>query len=359
MASIRRDAELMEAALANMIARQDKVTDFNEGSVAHTILDTAARLAERAYIAIRQGYNEMLKVMPYSIFGMEKKAGVKASGTVVFSREKALNAASAIPKGTKVSGNGLVFETTETGTIQAGETESAPVAASPEEAGSGYNIGAGVIESIDTAVPADVVSVSNPYAFSGGTDEETDAEFEARFALFMNSLSGTNAAAVKNAALSVNAVRSVSVLDHKPPEDDIYNLSVYVDDGSGSASAGIVEAVRLAIEGDGTDENPGHLAPGVNMQVLAPAPVPVNVKITVTVASASANTAAAEIEAAILEYINALTIGESCLVAEIISRVMALSYVKDIAVSLPAANVPISGSQIARSGDIDISLLEE
>lgn len=359
MSTIRRYDEIMEAAIANMAARQDKVTDFNEGSVIHTILDTVARLTERAYIAIRQGYNEMLKVMPYSIFGMEKKEGVKASGTVVFSREKALNAASTIPKGTKVSGNGLTFETTETGTIQAGETESSTVAVSPEEAGSDYNIDAGVITSIDTTVPADVVAVTNPYAFTGGTDEETDAEFEARFTQFINSLSGTNAAAVKTAALSVNAVRSVSVLDHKPPEDDIYNLSVYIDDGSGSASDELVEAVREAIEGDGTDANPGRLAPGVNMRVLSPTPIPVNVKITVTVASANAEEAAAEIEEAILEYINALTIGEDCLVAEIIARVMDLSYVKDVAVSLPTANVSISGSQIARSGDIDISLLEE
>ena len=359
MATIRRYAEIMEAALANMIARQDKVTDFNEGSVAHTILDTVARLTERAYIAIRQGYNEMLQIMPYSIFGMEKKAGVKASGTVVFSREKALNSVTTIPKGTKVSGNGLAFETTAAGTIAAGALSSGAVAASPEEAGSDYNVEAGVISSIDTTVPADVVAVTNPSAFAGGTDEETDAEFEARFALFMNSLSGTNAAAVKNAALSVNAVRSVSVLDHKPPEDDIYNLSVYVDDGSGSASEEIIEAVREAVEGDGTDANPGHLAPGVNMRVLAPASVPVAVKVTVTVASANADTASAEIEAAILEYINALTIGESCLVAEIIARIMDLSYVKDVAVSLPAANVSISGSQIARAGDVDISLLEE
>lgn len=359
MSKIRRYDEIMEAALANMIARQEKVTDFNEGSVAHTILDTVARLTERAYIAIRQGYNEVLKIMPYTIFGMEKKSGVKASGTVVFSREKALNAATTIPKGTKVSGNGLTFETTESGTIAAGAVSSGAVAASPEDTGSDYNVEAGVISSIDTTVPADVVEVTNPSAFTGGTDEETDTEFEARFTQYINSLSGTSAAAVKNAALGVNAVRSVSVLDHRPPEDDIYNLSVYIDDGSGAASDELVEEVREAIEGDGTDANPGHLAPGVNMRVLTPTPVPVNVKITVTVSSADADTANTEIEAAVLEYINALTIGESCLVAEIIARVMDLSYVKDIAVSLPTANVSISGSQIARSGDVDISLLEE
>ncbi len=359
MSKIRRYDEIMQAAKANMIARQDKITDFNEGSVAHTILDTMARLLERAYIAIRQGYNEMLQIMPYSIFGMEKKSGVKASGVVIFSRDSALNAVSSIPKGTKVSGSGLTFETTETGTILAGETSSGTVAVSPEDVGSDYNISAGVISSIDTTVPADVVSVTNPYAFTGGTDEETDAEFEARFALFMNSLSGTNASAVKNAALSVNAVRSVSVLDHKPPEDDIYNLSVYIDDGSGSASDEIVEEVRIAIEGDGTDENPGHLAPGVNMRILTPTPVPVNVKLTATVSSANSGTASAEIEAEILEYITALTIGESCFVAEIIARVMNLTYVKNVSVSLPAADVSISGSQIARAGDIDISILEE
>ena len=359
MSKIRRYDEIMEAALANMIARQDKITDFNEGSIAHTILDTVARLVERSYIALRQGYNEMLKVMPYSIFGLSKKEGVKASGNVVFSREKALNSVTTIPKGTKVSGNGLTFETTAAGTIAAGALSSDAVAASPEAAGSDYNVAAGTISSIDTTVPADVVEVTNPSAFAGGTDEETDAEFEARFTQYINSLSGTSAAAVKTAALSVNAVRSVSVLDHRPPEDDIYNLSVYIDDGSGSASDELVEAVREAIEGDGTDANPGHLAPGVNMRVLTPTPVPVNVKITVTVSSADADTANEEIEEAILEYINALTIGESCLVAEIIARVMDLSYVKDISVSLPVANVSITGSQIARSGDIDISLLEE
>ena len=47
MAKIRRYDEIMAGATANMIAKQDKITDFNEGSIIHTILDTVSRIAER------------------------------------------------------------------------------------------------------------------------------------------------------------------------------------------------------------------------------------------------------------------------------------------------------------------------
>ena len=60
MAKIRRYEEIMQGATANMIAKQDKITDFNEGSIIHTILDTVSRVAERAYVAIRQGFNDCL-----------------------------------------------------------------------------------------------------------------------------------------------------------------------------------------------------------------------------------------------------------------------------------------------------------
>jgi hypothetical protein len=40
MGEIRRYSDLMQQAAANMIARQDKITDFNTGSIIHTFLDT-------------------------------------------------------------------------------------------------------------------------------------------------------------------------------------------------------------------------------------------------------------------------------------------------------------------------------
>lgn len=358
MAKIRRYDEIMEGAIANMVAKQNKVTDFNEGSIIHTILDTVSRIAERAYVAIRQGFNELLSVIPYSPFGMAKKEGKAASGAVVFSRANALGRQTIIPKGTVVSNGELTFTTTESGIITAGAVDSDAVTVVADSSGKKYNIEAESVNSIDSIVPADVVSVRNDYAFTGGTDEETDAEFEVRFKSYINGLSGTNSYAIKSAALSVNAVRSVSVQNHKPPYKNIYNMTVYVDDGSGSATEKTLEDVKLAIEGDNTETNPGHLAPGVNIRVITPTAVPVNVDVKASILSTDISVARAEIERVISSYVNNLAIAEKCIVSEMITKIMTLNYVKDVSVISPSGNVEPSVNQIARIGTITVNFSE-
>lgn len=358
MAKIRRYDEIMEAAKANMIAKQDKLTDFNEGSVIHTFLDTIARLLERAYVAIRQGYNEMLGVLPYSIFDFNKKEGLFASGTVVFSREKPLNSASVIPKGTTVTGGGYTFITTESVKIEAGEIDSDEVKVVCTTSGMNGNIAANVIDVIESVVPSDVVSVKNKSGFTGGSDEETEADFEARFKIYINGLSGTNSYAIRNAALSVNEVRSVSLENHKPPLKDIYNLSVYVDDGSGSASEKIINDVKLAIEGDGTEQNQGHIAPGINVRVLPPTTIPINIEMKATVSSVDISEAEIEIKNAVAAYVNGKVIGQEVILSEIITKIMALNYVVDCKIISPTENITPGIRQIARMGTFGLELTE-
>lgn len=358
MAQIRRYDEIMQSAVANMTARQDKVTDFNEGSIIHTLLDTVARLTERAYVAIRQGYNKQLAILPYSPFKFSKKDGFFASGTVIFSRDSALGSVSVIPKGTKISGGGSSFTTTETGNIIADTLNSGPIKCIADTRGISSNVAANTIDSIDSNVPADVVSVTNSVVFTGGTDAETDAEFEDRFKVYINGLSGTNSYAIKNAALSVNGIRSVSVQNHKPPLNDIYNMSIYVDDGSGSATDEVIQEVKLAIEGDGTEKNQGHIAPGINVRVITPISISVDMAITVSIYGIDLEKAKAEIRNVITAKINALTIGNPVILSEIITKVMALQYVKDVAITSPTVNVEPSISQIVRMRTLDLTLVE-
>jgi len=358
MAKIRRYDEIMAGAMANMIAKQDKITDFNEGSIVHTILDTVSRIAERMYVAIRQGYNELLVLIPYSLFGFERKNGLHASGKVIFKRSVALSAQSIVPKGTRVSGGGYSFTTTEAAILPAGGTESAAVEIVADKAGRRSNVAAGVINTIDSVVPADVVEVTNPYALSGGTDQETDAEYKERFRIYINGLSGTNSYAIKSAALSVNAVRSVSTQNHKPPYKNIYNMSIYVDDGSGGATEETIEAVRQAIEGDDSEENPGHLAPGINIRVLSPTAVPVPIEMDASIYSIDTDEAREGIRSVVSSYINGLTIGKPVVLSQIITKVMALNYVKDVSISSPQVNVTPAINQIARTGTIKINLTE-
>lgn len=358
MAEIRRYEDIMQQALGNMIAGQDKITDFNPGSIIHTLLDTVSRIAEREYVAIRQGYNENLRLVPYSIFKFRRKQGRKASGTAVFSRTKPLPAQTIIVSGTKVSFEDKDYVTTEVGFIEAGAVNSNPIKILAADIGASFNIPSGVIDTIKTAVPADVVLVTNNAAITGGTNRESDTEFDEKFKIFINGLSGTNIYAIMSAALELDCVRSVSLKNHKPPLRNIFNLSIYVDDGSGTASEETIAEVKLAIEGDGTAEHQGHLAPGVNVRILPPQTVPVNISIISYVFRADIQGAETEIRRIVTEYVNSLTIGKSVILSEVVSRIKKLSFVRDVQIVSPIENVNVGTDQIPRSGVIGIEIRE-
>ena len=358
VAEIRRYDDIMQQAAANMIARQDKITDFNAGSIIHTILDTIARICERIYVAIRQGYNENLRLVPYFVFGFERKPGEFATGMIQFSRGKPLPTRTTIQVNAKVSGAGKNYITTEMGFIEGGALLSNLVKVKAMERGSDSNVSALVIDTIETTLPSDIVDVTNPYPITGGTNIETENEFDERFKVHINGLSGTNSYAIIDAALSVDGVRSVSTKNHKPPLRNIYNMSVYVDDGSGTATPEIIDAVKLAIEGNGTALHQGHLAPGVNVRVLPPHTIPISFVIIIYVRNANFSEANAEIQRLIADYVNSLTIGKPVVKSQILARITKPSYVMDVKITSPEENIEIGADQIARFASANIELRE-
>jgi uncharacterized phage protein gp47/JayE len=357
-AEIRRYDDIMQQATANMIARTDKITDYNPGSIAHTFCDTISRIAERIYVAIRQGYNENLGLIPYFFFGLQRKQGAFANGTVIFKRENPLPTRTTIPVNTKISGAGRIYLTTETGFIEPGAILSNEVKVLAAERGKNQNVAALTIDTIETIVSSDIVEVTNPHPITGGLDTESDAEFEERFKIHVNGLSGTNDYAIIGAARNVDGVRSVSAKNHKPPLRNIYNMSIYVDDGSGSATPETIEAVKLAITGDGTALHQGHLAPGVEVRVLPPQTVPVNFSVIVDVYRADLTEAEAEIQRIIAEYVNSLTIGKPVIKSQILARITKLAYVRDVKIIAPTENIEIGPDQIARFNSAEIELRE-
>jgi uncharacterized phage protein gp47/JayE len=357
-AEIRRYEDIMQQGTANMIARQDKITDFNPGSIAHTFLDTVSRIGERLYVAIRQGYNDNLRLVPYFVFGFERKKGDRANGMVQFMRENPLPARTPIPINTKVSGAGKNYVTTETGYIEPGAVLSNEIKILAADNGKDFNAAALVIDTIDSIISSDVIGVTNPNPITGGTDAETEAEYDERFKLYINGLSGTNVYAIIGAARNVEGVRSVSAKNHKPPLRNIYNMSIYVDDGSGSATPEIIEAVKLAVEGDGTSLHQGHLVPGVNVRVLPPQTVPVDFSVIVYTYRIDIAEAMAEIRKIIAEHVNSLTIGKPVVLAQVSARITRLVYVRDVKIISPAENVIPGPDQIARFNGVDIDLRE-
>lgn len=354
---IRRYKEIMESAIANMVAKQDKITDFNEGSIAHTVLDTFSRLLERAYVSIRQGYTEALRLIPFMLFGFKRKEGSYATGSIIFKRTEAFEKATLISKGVKVSCDGLVYQTTKAGTIEPGNILSSPIPIIAEKPGVNYNVAAGMVTVIDSAIPGEVVECYNEVALTGGADAETTAEVDERFKAKINSYAGTSTWAIKSATLELDCVRSCAIQEHAPPLKDVYNLTIYVEDGSGAASNEVIEKVKKEIEGD--SNTCGHLAPGINIRVKAPKVVPVDFDVTATVYRTDRDFAQSEISKVIAEYTNGLIIGKPVIISELINRIISIKYVHDVTVNSPAMNVEPTSEGICRFNSAVVDVAED
>lgn len=348
--------EIYNTAKNYVIANQSKITDFNDGSIISTIFEAFARILERFYIDTRNGYSENLNAIPQSVFDFKKKEGTKATAKVIFSRDVASTQKTIIPVGTKVASGNFIFITTTVGSILANEINSNQIPVEAQSVGIDYNVAANTITSIESILPSDIKTVNNPVKASGGTSEETKSELLARFKTFINGLQGTNIYGVKSRVLSLSGVRSVSVDEHFPLENDIYNATVYVDDGTGGLTPELKQQVEDVINGDDTSVNQGARAAGINIRVLNATAVPITVTCTVSVYRVDNETATFDIRNAIEEEINGLGINENVVITDLILRLRRISYVKDCKITLPTDNVEIGINQIARFEDINITL---
>jgi len=354
MFAVKKYKDLLEDMITWVIANQDKITDFNEGSLARTLLEAMALAAEQIYIKGRIGFEDGLKEVPFYAFKFERDVAAYSAGTVVFSRA-GVSGTVDIPQGTLTSTtDGLQFQTTAAGQITHGNNDSAAIAIQAMKSGTLYNVAAATIVIIVTPVTG-VETVTNASATSGGLDAETDVEFLERFQQHITGLSKSNESGLIAGSKSVEGVRSASVVEHFPPSAS-YNATVYIDDGAGNAPAGLITSVEDVLIGTGTETDPGYKAGGVNIQVLAPTKVTVAVTTAVDDdGSVSREVLKYLVENAITDYINNLLIGEDCIRFKIIEAIIGISGVADLTMAVPAANTPISDVQIARVGVITIT----
>lgn len=356
------NAKTSRAILADMqswiIANQDKITDFNEGSGIASFCEAVAQQIGQVYLRGRIGFTRYLPNLPFYAFGFSKHAGTKASGIVRFSRNVSAVDAITLPIGIIVSTpSGLLYTTTSTGTIAEGATESGDVSVEANDIGASYNVPATAVSVITTPVIG-VDIVNNAAAMSGGSDQESDNAFQQRFREFILGLARGSIYGLITGAKSVTGVRSASVIEHFPPLSGIYNVSLYIDDGAGNAPAEMIAAVENVIEGDGTVTYPGYKPAGINLRVLAPTKVTVDVTVEIDdTGNVLREIVLQNAQGVIEEYINNLQIGESVIYNELVQRIMEVVGVYDLTLSSPAANVPIGATQVARTGTIIITFV--
>lgn len=341
-----------------IIANQDKISDFNEGGALSSELEAFSQEMEEAFLLAKSGFSEFLIDLPFYAFNFARQTGLAATGEVVFSRSSVAVSQISIPVGTVVgTEEGVLFTTTEAGTISIGNTDSNSVIIQAQEVGVEGNVKSATVTTIVTPVVG-VETVTNANACTGGQDGESDSEFLKRFRNYILGLGKSNSYGLRTAAQNVEGVRSASVDEHNPPDVQGNNVTLYVEDGSGTASAALISDVEDVIEGDGTTSNPGYRAAGIKVKVDSPTAVTQDVTASVQLdGSVSEATVEYNLNAAITTYINGLLLGEDVVYNTLVRVIMSIQGVRDVTLTTPSANVTVNSTQIARVGTITLSFV--
>ena len=341
-------------------------------------------------------------------------AATKASVKLVFTRNEISGTESIIPMGTQVSNsNGsVIFTTTEPGVIESGETQSGLIEAKAENIGDAYNVAENSLTVINSTLTPEVTSVNNPQAASGGsngsvesnlvgaiaenvgleynvkentittiesnlsaeivgvnnpsqavggTDAETQTQMLRRFKYYINGLQGSNKYGIMAGVLGVEGVRSVGIEEHFPLKD-IYNFTVYVDDGTGQLSPALKNEIEDLINGTDTEENPGLRAAGINCDVTAATIVPITIELTATIYRVEEARIQNDITVKLQEYINGLGIHENVVLSSIIVLLKQIPGITDISgltINGSTDNIIISEKQIARFYSAEITIVNQ
>lgn len=274
MFQLKDFASIVAAQINHARAATTKITDFQPGSVARTLMEAPAVEVEELYLQMFLGLRDAIPVATFLSFGFDPLPAARAVGFVSVSAAQPLIQALTIPQGTEFSAlDGRKYTAVSTVTWAAGASL-VQVPVQHTTAGLVGNIAAGAI----TASPlfSTGYTISNQ-TIETGRDAETDAEREVRFSEYVASISrGTLVACsyqvrqsrVLDASGNLAEYVVRSGVDEQPG-----HVRIYVYSSLGAPSDALLADGQARIDGS-TDPatgavTPGYRAAGVRVDVLA------------------------------------------------------------------------------------------
>lgn len=336
----------------HMRATSPKITDFNVGSVARTMIEAPAVEIDELYQQYLAGLVESIPTAIYRSFDFPLLPAVPASGLVRFSAA-AGHAAITLPVGTRVASEANVeYQTVEAASIPVGQS-SVDVLVAATTPGAGGNALPGSIAYLVSQVEG-VASVTNPVALANGRGEETEAERKLRFGEFIRSLArGTVGSLVYAAKLGAitdaSGATTIERVQRVGVEETAGYVQLYVHNGVGQTSADLVRAVVKIVEGYQDSAGtlvPGYRPAGMRVDVVAMTEIPVNVTLQVQVPLLlqTADTRGS-VQAALARVIRATRSGGDLRPLDLVNAALALPAVQGAEIMAPTLTVhcPPSG----------------
>ena len=356
---VKNADQIINDLIAYITSKTTKVTDFTPGSVIKSFCEGVGISLEEFYVSVYLGFIRALKQIPATVFDFSRKTGVRATTTAVFSRGTVAVTDILIPIGSRVStSSGLSFLTTEIGYILTGNTDSDPISIRAEDVGKVYNVPADSITILSSTING-VETVNNDNAAVNGVDTESENSYQLRFQQYIEGLARSNIAGLISGCLSVEGITSVSVVELFPPVSNV-NVRLYVDDGSSSGiSDALKTEVQNIIDGDGTEENLGYRAGGVNAVVLKPTTLVINITATIkAVRGTNLTQLETNINTSIVSYVNNLRVGRDVIQKQLEKAITTVYGVYDIDSITPNSNTTVNDEYVARIGTIALTFVE-
>ena len=281
--------------------------------------------------------------------GITRGAAEKAAGTIRFAAADKVTAACPIEKGTVcMTAEGVRFETTENAAIAVG-SQWVDVPAQAVEAGAGGNVIAGTVTLL-SAMPVGVVQCTNPAAFSGGCDAESDEALRGRvLASYQRLPNGANAAYYEQEAMRYPGVAAAKAVGRAR---GIGTVNVVIATHAGVPDAALLAAVETDLQ------KKREIA--VDVKVLAPTVE--TVAVTAALKAAPGYTFA-EVKAGAQSALEALFTGEllgkSVTTARLLTLLCGVEGVENVHLTAPAADVAVGSTELPMLGTVTLSELTE
>ena len=281
--------------------------------------------------------------------GITRGAAEKAAGTLRFAAADKVTAACPIEKGTVcMTAEGVRFETTEDAAIAVG-SQWVDVPAQAAEAGAGGNVIAGTVTLL-SAMPVGVVQCTNPAAFSGGCDAESDEALRRRvLASYQRLPNGANAAYYEQEAMRYPGVAAAKAVGRAR---GIGTVNVVIATHAGVPDAALLAAVETDLQ------KKREIA--VDVKVLAPAVE--TVAVTAALKAAPGYTfaeAKAGAQSALEALFTGELLGKSVTTARLLTLLCGVEGVENVHLTAPAADVAVGSTELPMLGTVTISELTE
>ena len=291
--------------------------------------------------------------------GVVRQAATKALGRVNFYREDTADNIS-IRKGmiirTRMDGAGLVhrFVTTEEVVFPSG-AESLSVAVESEDYGRQANVTPGMICEISTVIPGvDGVVNTDDWLVREAVDWEKDEELRERYTLAWKDINGSTKYAYESWARGVSGVVAAKIMDRHPRGQG--TVDVIVKGSAGIPTDELIQEVDTVVQENRPIND--------DVQVLEPVPVPVAVNAElvliggtpdIIIAEATQRINAMFTDPRVLPDVDPLEIGQDLPRDLLIHIIKAVSGIKKINFTSPAADIPVPENGLAVLESINLT----